>query len=659
MKLSIIIPVYNCAPYIEQALQSVFREAPEGTEVIVVEDGSADGSREIAGRAGAAWGGSFRVLTHPGGRNKGPGASRNLGVQAASGEWIAFLDGDDYYLPGRFDADFRMLADDPLLDGMIGVTRIDFGEGSKERASSCDEYLSLPAGISGEDLLQNLMERKFWHVNALTVRRSAILAAGGFAEHLRMSEDCLLWFKLAAVARVRVSREPFPVAVYRRRPGSTLCIGPESQGCLLQAMAEAWRWTEKQPISVPARTLLKQGAADYFMNIAGTAYVQKKHQEAYGFLRRLIRASGLRLLLEPKAAWLAGRIVLAELRRRRLAAAILRRIGRFLFSAIFDRPPNEPDENEKAALIELHAAFSRLPQMECNQCLPTESAWRENMNRVRDLVLHDNPREFLRWSVISNSMFIASAEYLRDELKVLKSQTDWRSRWRPAIREGRVGRPAPCTFYPSSSGNLIHHAYHLAVFEKKTGIPVQEIDVVVEFGGGYGSMCRLFHNAGFRGRYVIFDLPHFSLLQRYYLKTLGLSVLDNDSAERGTGGIACLSEIGQFRRMMCELPSGTRKMFVATWSISEVPIVLREEFLSMVSDFQTFLIAYQERFGEADNVEYFEKWIASVRGLRWERQKISHLPADWYLIGSRSPLQADPAGGGDELDERGNRIVRV
>lgn len=635
MNLSVIVTSYRCAPYIQQALESLFQTAPEGTDIIVVDDGSDDGSADIAKRVGAAWPGSFRLLQHPGGGNRGPGASRNLGISAATGEWVAFLDGDDYFLPGRFDADAVMTAADASLDGIAGVTRMDVQETAGSICRVGAGRIALPTEASGDGILRSLLQEKFWHANALTVRRSAIVKAEGFAEHLKTSEDCFLWFKLAASGKIVVSRCAEPVAVYRRRPGSTLCIGHESQAFLLQAMAEAWTWARKRALPSGMCAILGQGARDYFVKVAGTALIRHRRAEALELLRRLIKASGGRLLLQPRAAWLGLRIAMACLVSEGLASRMARRAAKGAFDAVYDRPLQRPGEREQHALREMHDAFLSLPEVSTEKCLPTEAAWRGNMNRLRHLVLTGNPREFLRWSVIYNSMFIRSVEYVRGELGYLKSRPDWPSRWRGAIRECPAGRPWPCTFRPSSSGNLIHHAYHLAVFEELAGMPVHEMESVVEFGGGYGSLCRLFHVLGFRGRYIIFDLPHFSLLQRYYLKTAGVPVRDEAEALRATEGVWCLSDPERLRQALHELPPGVKKMFLATWSISEVPVGLREQVLPLVSGFQAFLIAFQERFGEVDNMAYFNEWTQRMPGIRWQRRKISHLPADWYLAGTR------------------------
>lgn len=285
----------------------------------------------------------------------------------------------------------------------------------------------------------------------------------------------------------------------------------------------------------------------------------------------------------------------------------------------FDRPLRPATSADEALASELRAAFRRLPVADTTNALPSEQRWLSHMNRLRTLVLDQDPRAFLRWDVVTATMFVGSPRYVLTELRHLKRRADWGTRWRAALRESRAGHPPPFLFYPASSGNLIHHAYHLAQFEEKTGVRAQELDFVLEFGGGYGSMCRLFHNLGFRGNYVILDLPAFSALQIYYLKSLGLPV--------GTS-IACVSDAQQLRI------DAKNKLFIATWSISEVPLGLRNAFLPLVAGFESFLIAYQDRYGEVDNLEFFERWQATVANAAWQRWRIEHIPGNHhYLVG--------------------------
>lgn len=289
---------------------------------------------------------------------------------------------------------------------------------------------------------------------------------------------------------------------------------------------------------------------------------------------------------------------------------------------------------EKTALSELKTAFRELRVVETREALASEVAWLRNMTRLRALVLNRDPRRFLRWPVISDTMFIAFARYISIELKYLKQRADWRTRWRSAIHESSVGRPIPYLFYPSSSANLIHHAYHVAQFENETNIPVDTMAYVVEFGGGYGSMCRLFYNLGFHGTYVIFDLPAVAALQRYYLDSLGAPVLTGTQVTKAGAGIVCLSDMRALREVVTDRVKAGRAMFIATWSLSEAPIHIREAVLSLTNEFEAFLISYQDGFGEVNNSEFFSNWKEGMKTIRWHSWRINHIPGSTYLVGS-------------------------
>jgi len=316
----------------------------------------------------------------------------------------------------------------------------------------------------------------------------------------------------------------------------------------------------------------------------------------------------------------------------------MKRILKRMLQTAYDRSLPPPSSDEMAFLSQLKAVFRELPEMDTTSVLPSEAAWFRNMNRLRELVLKQDPRNFLRWDVVSRTMFVSSASYIPTELKYLKRHNDWNTRWRSAINESSVGHPLPYIFYPASSGNLIHHAYHVAQFENKTPYKISDMEFVLEFGGGYGSMCRLFHNLGFRGKYVIFDLSSFSALQTYYLKTSGFEVLSLADSVKSNTGISCISDIEALRNVLEEQLQlkVANKMFVGTWSISESPMSLRAMVLSLVSDFHSFLIAYQDRFEEVDNLSYFGDWKENVDEVAWHSWQIDHLPRDNYLVGARN-----------------------
>ncbi|HEV8644085.1 MAG TPA: hypothetical protein VGR01_00775 [Burkholderiales bacterium] len=303
-----------------------------------------------------------------------------------------------------------------------------------------------------------------------------------------------------------------------------------------------------------------------------------------------------------------------------------------LLSLVFEKPLPSPSRKELGFLSELRMTFRDLPILDAIDASPSEAAWLNNMNRLRELVLSQDPREFLRWDVISQTMFVGNARYILTELKYLKRRSDWNARWCRALKESRVGRPIPCVYYSASSGTLIHHAYHVAQFEERTGVQVRDIDFVFEFGGGYGSMCRLFYNLGFSGRYIIFDLAPFSMLQRYFLGTIGLPVKSSIDIAKSRTGIACISDLQELTALRERIEANER-MFVATWSVSECPIEVRDLVLPMISDFGSILIAYQDTFGEVNNVQYFDRWKEFNTKFAWHSWRIEHLPGNNYLVG--------------------------
>jgi hypothetical protein len=315
---------------------------------------------------------------------------------------------------------------------------------------------------------------------------------------------------------------------------------------------------------------------------------------------------------------------------------MVRGLGRSVIFLLIDKKLPAASDTDRQLSEELRAEFMALPVEELDGLPPSAASWVNNNNTLRQLVLNADPRGFLRWDVIGRTMFVKSPKWIPKELTYLKQRDDWQLRLRSALEESTVGHPSPYWRYPRSSGNLIHTAYSLINFEGATGIAIENLDTVVEFGGGYGSMCRLIHNLGFIGKYVIFDLPAFGALQRYYLRSLGLNVLAGDSVKSGTSGIACVQDLETLAALTPSAENRGNAALVATWSLSEAPIELRDNVLSLVSGFGAYLIASQSHYREVDNVEYFDRWRATEVSVAWHQWQIDHLGTNFYLMGARS-----------------------
>lgn len=167
-------------------------------------------------------------------------------------------------------------------------------------------------------------------------------------------------------------------------------------------------------------------------------------------------------------------------------------------------------------------------------------------------------------------------------------------------------------FISPLTNNLIHQAYHLQQWEQTTGQRVEELSSIVEFGGGYGAMRLLIHELGFRGRYTIYDLPEFSLLQEYYLSQYDVKTEWNPRRK----------------------PKNV-DLFMALYSISEVPPEQRNKYLSGFMSFpKSYLFLYSGQWQDWDNVGWIRQFAMSTV-LEWKHSEIEHLPDrnNWYSIG--------------------------
>lgn len=207
LSVSVVIPAFNAAATLAETLQSVERQTHQPLEVFVIDDGSTDGTAEIArGFAGRI--GGLKVLTVP---NGGPGRARNIGARAASGELIAPLDADDIWYPTYLEK----LAGRLEERGPGTVMTFAF----HRRIDRQNRVLVTPffPDIQGMAFYRLLWWAFVGTGSAFVVRRDALLAVGGFAEDRTQSDDLHGQLRLAWSGEVSAVRE-FLVG-YRRQPG--------------------------------------------------------------------------------------------------------------------------------------------------------------------------------------------------------------------------------------------------------------------------------------------------------------------------------------------------------------------------------------------------------------------------------------------------------
>ena len=233
MKFSIIIPLYNKAPYIRKALESVSAQTYTDFELIIVDDGSTDDSAIIVKQfiderlkvkgdvtnevvttaynlSPITYNLSVRLIHQS---NAGVSAARNTGVAASNGEYIAFLDADDWWEPTYLEQMAKLIDDYPDA-GLYGLNYIYYKPGKTRVAlKSQTGYINYP-----KEYLQNNAMMIFTSSSSMPKR--VFEEMGGFPLGIRLGEDFLLWAKTALHYKVAFCDEP--LAYYNNDVPATL-----------------------------------------------------------------------------------------------------------------------------------------------------------------------------------------------------------------------------------------------------------------------------------------------------------------------------------------------------------------------------------------------------------------------------------------------------
>lgn len=211
-KVSVIIPAYNVAPYIGDTLDSVFAQTFSDFEVIVINDGSPDTAeleRELA-----------RFLNRIGyvkQENRGASAARNAGLRIARGEFVAFLDADDLWLPSYLDEQIKFIRE---RDCDLVCADAEVFSNDSRQAKTYMETLMAHAPSTGEVTFIGLLgAEQNLITSGVVVRRERVIEVGLFDETLRNSQDFDLWLRLA-LKGTRMGYQRRVLLRYRSRENS-------------------------------------------------------------------------------------------------------------------------------------------------------------------------------------------------------------------------------------------------------------------------------------------------------------------------------------------------------------------------------------------------------------------------------------------------------
>jgi glycosyltransferase involved in cell wall biosynthesis len=311
--VSIITIFLDAAPFFDEAVESVLAQTHERWELLLVDDGSTDGSDAIARRWAASHPERIRYLSHPGRENRGMSASRNLGLEHARGEYVAFLDADDVYLPEKLERQLEVLGRHPEAGMVFGPSHLWYGWTGDPLDVAKEQPRRL--GVPPDTLVEPpTLVRRYLDRSADTpatcsvlVRRSTVDAVDGFVSTFHdLYEDQAFFYKVAL--RFPIFAEGRAWDRYRRHPGSVVEV----------RIREGTHADDYRP--VPSRRAFLAWLDGYFreegIDDPGLRRLLDHELFPYRHPRRHAAAERLRALARSRPLWPVRRAVRLVLPRR-------------------------------------------------------------------------------------------------------------------------------------------------------------------------------------------------------------------------------------------------------------------------------------------------------------------------------------------------------
>lgn len=184
----------------------------------------------------------------------------------------------------------------------------------------------------------------------------------------------------------------------------------------------------------------------------------------------------------------------------------------------------------------------------------------------------ETDENFLQWDIISSTIHLPNRIEVDAWYELLKTSAWWHNYLKIIIEDCNVGNPIRFRHDKRATPTSIQNAFHIMNM-KLAKIDVNEYDVVIEIGAGYGSLCRMIKRCGYINSYIIFDLEPMNILQKIYL--MNASEIENTDY---LDNLLIWNDENKFKYLINE--TNKRILVMGLWSLSEMPLIYREELLN-------------------------------------------------------------------------------
>jgi hypothetical protein len=303
--LSVVIPAYNVASYVEAAIDSALGQTFRALEVIVIDDGSTDSTPELLRAIEHRVSDRRLRVIHQ--ENGGLSAARNTGIRLALGRFIGFLDADDVWRPEKAEWHVSVLErhDD------VGLT-FSYSEYITEEGQETRQFMM--SRVAEPSLHDMIRRNHIGNGSTAVVRRECFEQAGVFAPQLRSCEDYEMWCRILWQTAYRAQLIPKPLTLYRLRQSS---LSFNATSFVANADAAVARLREQMP-QVPEK-VFRAGHAEHYRIAARKALLAGQRRAAADLLKSAVRLRPLMFLVNARALATAAAVIAPA----RLSAKIL------------------------------------------------------------------------------------------------------------------------------------------------------------------------------------------------------------------------------------------------------------------------------------------------------------------------------------------------
>lgn len=290
--VSVIIPSYNAERWIKSTIDSVLAQTYSDIEIIVVDDGSTDQTVSVVSKNYP----KIKLITQT---NQGVAAARNKGIENSRGEWVAFLDADDIWLPHKLHEQFILLEENPDVKMVYAGWHVwpcsdlepDIDLLVKLNNTKCEATPNTPSsGWIYPELLEDCL---VW-TSTVLIKKSLLKTIGNFNQKLKIGEDYDLW--LRASRETKIIKVNKPLALYRIH-GSSLTKSTPSrnyQGEIIENAVKLWGYYSPDG-RLASKHRIRRSLAKTWLNFSDSKIRAKEYFEAWIAAKKALQLDPLNI----------------------------------------------------------------------------------------------------------------------------------------------------------------------------------------------------------------------------------------------------------------------------------------------------------------------------------------------------------------------------